>query len=80
MFTYERHQIVEDEHKGLACQALKLVKEMQNLEVQECLLDKDLHVLLDDLCPALKDAEVIEIGLKTSCDLLYISQTEVSLR
>jgi len=71
MCTYEHHQIVEDEHKGLARQALKLVKEMQTLDFQECLLDKDLQVLLDDLCPVLKDAEVIEIGLKTGYDLLY---------
>jgi len=49
IFTYEQHQIVEVEYKCLARQALKLVKELKKLELQECFLDHDLQAVLDDL-------------------------------
>ena len=43
IFTYGHHQIVEVEYKCLARQALKLVKELKKLGLQECFLDHDLQ-------------------------------------
>jgi len=74
MFTYEHHRVFKVESKGLARQALKMVREMKMLELQKCFLDDDLQEVFDNLHPALLDAEVIQIGLKKGYDYLYKSK------